>query len=33
VADFSPCPEAAAPEKPVREGGHLYMGVMEYDSR
>jgi hypothetical protein len=33
VADFSPCPEAAAPEKPVREGGRLYMGVMEYDSR
>ncbi|MBZ5686816.1 MAG: hypothetical protein LAP86_17465 [Acidobacteriia bacterium] len=27
--DFSPCPEAAAPEKPVREGGRLYMGVME----
>jgi hypothetical protein len=26
---FSPCPEAAAPEKPVREGGRLYMGVME----
>jgi hypothetical protein len=33
VADFSPCPEAAALEKPVREGGRLYMGVMEYDSR
>jgi len=33
VADFSPCPEAAAQEKPVREGGRLYMGVMEYDSR
>ena len=29
AADFSPCPEAAAPEKPVREGGRLYMGVME----
>lgn len=29
VADFSPCPEAAAPKKPVREGGRLYMGVME----
>ena len=29
VADFSPCPEAAAQEKPVREGGRLYMGVME----
>ena len=27
--DFSPCPEAAAPEKPVREGSRLYMGVME----
>lgn len=27
--DFSLCPEAAAPEKPVREGGRLYMGVME----
>ena len=26
---FSPCPEAAAHEKPVREGGRLYMGVME----
>jgi retron-type reverse transcriptase len=26
---FSPFPEAAAPEKPVREGGRLYMGVME----
>lgn len=33
AADFSPCPEAAALEKPVREGGRLYMGVMEYDSR
>ena len=30
---FSPCPEAAACKKPVREGGRLYMGVMEYDSR
>lgn len=29
AADFSPYPEAAAPEKPVREGGRLYMGVME----
>lgn len=29
VADFSPRPEAAAQEKPVREGGRLYMGVME----
>jgi reverse transcriptase-like protein len=29
VSDFSPCPEAAAPENPVREGGRLYMGVME----
>jgi hypothetical protein len=29
AADFSPCPEAAATEKPVREGGRLYMGVME----
>jgi reverse transcriptase-like protein len=29
AADFSPCPEAAAQEKPVREGGRLYMGVME----
>lgn len=29
TADFSPCPEAAAPEKPVREGDRLYMGVME----
>jgi hypothetical protein len=29
ASDFSPCPEAAAPEKPVREGGRLYMGVME----
>ncbi len=28
-ADFSPCPEAAAQEKLVREGGRLYMGVME----
>jgi len=27
--DFSPCPEAAAHETPVREGGRLYMGVME----
>ncbi len=26
---FSPCPEAAAPENPVREGSRLYMGVME----
>ena len=26
---FSPCPEAAAPEQPVREGGRLYTGVME----
>jgi hypothetical protein len=26
---FSPCPKAAAQEKPVREGGRLYMGVME----
>lgn len=26
---FSPCPAAAAPEKPVREGGRLSMGVME----
>lgn len=33
ASDFSPCPEAAALEKPVREGGRLYMGVMEYDSR
>jgi hypothetical protein len=33
AADFSPCPEAAALEKPVGEGGRLYMGVMEYDSR
>ena len=33
AADFSPCPEAAAIEKPVGEGGRLYMGVMEYDSR
>jgi retron-type reverse transcriptase len=33
ASDFSPCPEAAAPEKPVREGGRLYTGVMEYDSR
>ena len=32
-AGFSPCPEAATQEKPVREGGRLYMGVMEYDSR
>jgi hypothetical protein len=29
VSDFSRCPEAAAPEKPVGEGGRLYMGVME----
>ena len=29
VSDFSPCPEAAAHEKPVREGGRLYTGVME----
>jgi len=29
ASDFSPCPEAAAPEKPVREGSRLYMGVME----
>jgi hypothetical protein len=29
ASDFSPCPEAATPEKPVREGGRLYMGVME----
>jgi hypothetical protein len=29
VADFSPCPEAAAHDKPVREGDRLYMGVME----
>jgi retron-type reverse transcriptase len=28
-AGFSPCPEAAALDKPVREGGRLYMGVME----
>jgi hypothetical protein len=28
-SDFSLCPEAAAPEKPVREGGRLYTGVME----
>lgn len=27
--DFSPCPEAAAAKMPVREGGRLYMGVME----
>lgn len=26
---FSPCPEAAAQDEPVREGGRLYMGVME----
>ena len=26
---FSPVPEAVAAEKPVREGGRLYMGVME----
>lgn len=29
ASDFSPCPKAAAPEKPVREGSRLYMGVME----
>ena len=29
ASDFSPCPEAAVLEKPVREGGRLYMGVME----
>jgi hypothetical protein len=29
AAGFSPDPEAAAQEKPVREGGRLYMGVME----
>jgi len=29
ASDFSPSPEAAAQEKPVREGGRLYMGVME----
>jgi hypothetical protein len=29
VSGFSPCPEAAVAEKPVREGGRLYMGVME----
>ena len=29
VDDFSPRPEAAALEEPVREGGRLYMGVME----
>lgn len=33
ASDFSLHPEAAAHEKPVREGGRLYMGVMEYDSR
>jgi reverse transcriptase-like protein len=33
AAGFSPCPEAAVLEKPVREGDRLYMGVMEYDSR
>ena len=33
ASDFSPHPEAAALDKPVREGGRLYMGVMEYDSR
>jgi hypothetical protein len=33
AADFSPCPEAAVQEKPVREGGRLYMGVMEYLKR
>jgi hypothetical protein len=26
---FSPCPEAAAPDLPVREGGRLYTGVTE----
>lgn len=29
VSDFSLCPEAAALDKPVREGSRLYMGVME----
>ena len=29
ASDFSLCPEAAAPEKPVGEGSRLYMGVME----
>ncbi len=29
MSDFSPSPEAAAHEKPVGEGGRLYMGVME----
>ncbi|HVN19186.1 MAG TPA: reverse transcriptase/maturase family protein [Dongiaceae bacterium] len=29
ASGFSPHPEAAAQEKPVREGGRLYMGVME----
>jgi len=29
ASGFSPCPEAAAPEPPVREGGRLYTGVME----
>jgi len=29
TTDFSPCPKAAAHENPVREGGRLYMGVME----
>jgi hypothetical protein len=29
LSDFSPCPEAAALDQPVREGGRLYMGVME----
>ena len=33
ASGFSLHPEAAAQEKPVREGGRLYMGVMEYDSR
>ena len=33
ASDFSLHPEAAAQEKPVRGGGRLYMGVMEYDSR
>lgn len=29
TSDFSLCPEAAAPETPVREGSRLYKGVME----
>lgn len=29
IAGFSLNPEAVVPEKPVREGDHLYMGVME----